>query len=351
MPIKINDLDLLLVELPCEAGPDVARCLLARLTSDSGLEGWGEVPSAWKAEELASRREMLLSVLPGRGLFDVEDLLRLDVLAEPALRCAIEMACWDLIGQALKQPLCHLWGGNYRRRVPLAVRLPQAGPDETSRLARELAEQGFHSQVLTSTGNPADDARLVTEARRATSDRAELRLDGCQGYDLATARDLCAELEYERLACFVDPLQASTLHDVAALGRQTSVPLGVCRAIGRPADVLVLARTEAGRFALIDPARVGGLAAVRRCAAVAEAGGLSAALACGPSPGVAAAAMLHLAASTPVLASANECAYQQFREDLLTDPLEILDGMVAVPQSPGLGVRPEREKLERFQIA
>jgi glucarate dehydratase len=60
--------------------------------------------------------------------------------------------------------------------------------------------------------------------------------------------------------------------------------------------------------------------------------------------------MLQLAASTPAFSSCNECAYHQLQDDLLTEPLEILDGMITVPQAPGLGVEVDRGKLERYQV-
>ena len=348
--MTINELEFFLVQLQCEVESAPVRWLLARLATDAGVEGWGEARLAWRSDSLAPRREALLPVLAGRNVFDLEEILALEVLRDAPLRSAVEMACWDMIGRKLGQPLCNLLGGGYRRRIPLAVRMPAGSPSRCAQLARELAEQGFHSQILTCSGQAAVDVQTVVAVRESAGDRIELRLDGSQGYDLQTARDLCAELEYARLQFFLDPLGAATLHEVVALGRQTSVPLGVCRAIREPADVLALVRSGAARFAVLAPERVGGLTAARKCAAVAEAAGVRASLACGPSPGLAAAAMLHLAAATPALASCNECSYHQLEDDILHEPLEIIDGMITLPENPGLGVEVDRAKVERYQV-
>lgn len=348
--MKINDLEFFLVQFPCEVKATSTPWLLVRLVSDSGIEGWGEAPSSWRPDSLDARRGALAPLLVGRSVFDIEELLALEVLRERPLCSAIEMASWDLIGRALRQPLCHLWGGGYRRRVPLALRLPAGPPPRIAQLAREMAEQGFHSLILTSTGQAADDASIVLTVRESAGDRVELRLDGHGGYDIDAARDLCAELEYSRLQFFLDPLNATTLHEVAALGRQTSVPLGVCRALNRPADVLALIRSGAARFAVFDLTRVGGLTAATKCAVVAESAGVRAALACGFSPGLGAAAMLQLAAATPALALCNECGYHQLQDDLLSERLEMIDGMMTVPQGPGLGVEVDRAKIEQHQV-
>ena len=76
---------------------------------------------------------------------------------------------------------------------------------------------------------------------------------------------------------------------------------------------------------------------------------MSASLGSRPSLGVAAAAMVHLAAATTCLSSGNECDYHQLQDDVLVTPLEIIDGMMAVPQTPGLGIQVDRAKLERYQ--
>ena len=61
--MRINDLELHLVEIPRTGSRGPVRSLLVRLTTDSGLEGWGEASPTWRPGELTARREALLSVL------------------------------------------------------------------------------------------------------------------------------------------------------------------------------------------------------------------------------------------------------------------------------------------------
>ena len=182
-------------------------------------------------------------------------------------------------------------------------------------------------------------------------DRIELRFDGQGRFDLETARDLCAGLEYQRLQFFLDPLSAPELHPTAALGRQTSVPLALWRAIRTPADVLAAVRCGAAPFVVIDLEQVGGIVPARACAAVAAAAGVIPLLGGRPSLGIATAAMLHLAAATAAFSTANEIAAGQLRDTVLTDSFEIADGMIPVPEGHGLGVEVDRAKLERRQPA
>jgi L-Ala-D/L-Glu epimerase len=349
--MKINDLEFYLVEIARTESQDPVRSLLVRLATDSGLEGWGEATLGWRPGELAARRAALLPVLAGRSMFDIAELLTLEVLKDPPLRCAVEMACWDLIGRVVEQPLCNLMGGRYRTRIPLAVRLCQSRPQRVAEIGGALAEQGFYVQVITASGRPDEDLQTLAAVRAATGERAELYFDGRARYEMEAARDLCAEMESDSPQFFIDPLAAGDLFAMAALGRQTNVPLAVWRTIHSPADVHAAIRCGAAPLVVIDLGLVGGITPARKCAAVAEAGGVRAVLGGQPSLGIATAAMLHMAAATPVLSGYGECAFHQLRDHVLDGGLEIVDGMMAVPIAPGLGVEVDRTKVERYQVA
>ncbi len=344
--MKVSDLEFYLVEIEATENEQPLRSLLVRLATDAGVEGWGEAPLRWRVSELDVRRDALLPVLAGWSIFDIEELHTLEVLSVAPLRCCLEMALLDLMGKTLQQPLSHLFGGGYRRWIPVAVRLLGNDVDQLAQLAREMADQGFHTQTLAATGRADQDVATVAAIRGTVGDRVELRFDGAAQYEPEAARDLCADLEFSGLQFLLDPLRTRELYPLAALGRQTSVPLAVGKAIRAPSDVLSTVRCGAAPFVVIDPARVGGLIPARKCAAVAEAAGISALLAGEPSVGIATAAMLQLAAATPAYSGCNETAGHQVHDEVLAEPLECVDGMMAVPQGPGLGMEVDRTKLD-----
>jgi L-alanine-DL-glutamate epimerase-like enolase superfamily enzyme len=345
----ISDLEFYLVEIPCEEAAPV-RTVLVRLGTDTGLEGWGEAQLDWRASELEARRDTLLPVLMGRSVFDIEDLLGLEVLRPAALRCALEIASWDLVGRIARQPLCHLFGGGYRQRVPLAVRLEGSSPDQVAQLAGELAEQGFHWQIVGSSGQVAQDLAILAAVREKAGERAELSLDAAVRYEMDVARELCTELEDADVQFVLDPLAGGALDQVASLRRQTSVSLAVRRSIQRPADMLLLLRHGAADTAIVDMELVGGLVPARKCGAIAQAGEIQSALSSGRSLGISVAAMVQLAAAAPAFSNRNECTYHQLQDDVLVDRLEIADGMISVPRGPGLGIEVDRAKVERYQV-
>jgi L-alanine-DL-glutamate epimerase-like enolase superfamily enzyme len=273
----------------------------------------------------------------------------IDALSPPPLRAAVEMAVWDLLGHVLRQPLCNLLGGYYRRRVPIAMQLAGSHPKTIGNISRELADQGFHTQTLVSGGKYDEDILAIKAIREMVGDRIELRYD-CQGrFDRETARELCDQLEPERLQFVIDPLVVPEIHAVAALGRQTSIPLAAWRTIHGPADVLTCARCSAAPFVVIDLEYVGGIVPARACAAVASAAGVIPLLGGRASLGIATAAAMHMTAAWSAFATSNEILSRQLRDSILTTPFEIADGMITVPQSHGLGIEVDRSKVERRQ--
>ncbi|MBI3840265.1 MAG: mandelate racemase/muconate lactonizing enzyme family protein [Planctomycetia bacterium] len=346
--MHISDLELFVIELPASGG--AVRSLVVRLATDSGLEGWGETRKAWRPGELAARRGALLSVLAGREVFDVESMLALDALGDRAVACAVEMALWDLIARAAEQPLCHLFGGGYRQRVPLSVRLPAGAAETVAHWSRAFSAQAVQSQMITSSGSPEADLKLLAAVREACEDRVQFRLDARGQYDLPKALHLCAALEPGSVQFVLDPLAGGQPERLPALRSVSGVPLGVFAGIERPADIFHLACANAAAFVVVDPVQVGGLLRARQCGAVAEAAGLAASLRIEGTSGLALAASLQLAAATPSFISGHECSYPKLQDDILAEPLRIVDGMVAVPSAPGLGVAVDRDKLDLYQV-
>lgn len=346
----LTDLELFLVESRGDEILPTIRTVIFHLISDLGADGWGEAQLAWQSTELPARREMLLNLLAGRSVFDLEELSSLGSLKPAALRSAIEMACWDLLGRFLQQPLCRLLGGEYRHYVPLAVRLPTDFA-QLAQTAMERLQQGFHSQILPTSGRPETDAeavRLLTELSRG---RISLRLDAAGAYGWDDARSMCELLEDLGLECVIDPIRDYDLAQIASLARQTELTLTAWRSIASVTDIVGILRTGAPRSVVIEIPRVGGILTARYCATMARAGGLEVSLASGPSLGVAAAAMLHLAAANPAFSGCSECGYFSVRDDILARPLEHTQGLGRIPIDPGLGVTVDRNKLELLQIA
>ena len=348
--MKIVDVDFYLLDPTGDPAHAAERSLLVRLWTTTKMEGWGEARVSWRPAELAPRREWLLPLVAGRSVAAIEELLQLEPTMPSGLRAALEMASWDLLAREAQRPLSRIWGGEYRPRVPLAMRLPIASPGRTQQLARDLAERGFHCLVIPATGQLPRDLETVAAVAQVTTDHVELRLDANGRYPADDARELCRQLERTALQFIVDPLD-SGIDGLAALTRQTTVPLAVCAPLRSAADLLMLLRAGGCAHLIIDVNQVGGLWPARQCAVLAAAAQLPASLRGAAGLGVALAGVLQLAAAAPNLGLAHECAWYQLRENVLRDQLSVADGTLAAPQGVGLGIEVDRLRLESYLVA
>lgn len=345
----ISDLELFAIELPASGA--AVRSLVVRVATQSGLEGWGETHLTWNAATLPARHKTLLNVLVGHEVFDIEAILALDALDEPTVACGIEMALWDLVARHARQPLCHLLGGAYRASVPLAVRLPSAPAEAMAQMARAFAAQGIFSQIVAGGGALEADLKLIATIREACGDRIQLRFDARGQYDARQAMQLVARLDDDSLQCLLDPLPTEQHDKLPLLKAAGGAKIGSCSGIASPGDCFRLAQSGAIDCAVIDPRRVGGLSRARQCAAIADAAELQTSLTIEGTAGVALAATLQLAAATPCLLSGHECSYAKLHDDILTEPLKVVDGMLSVPSGLGIGVEVDRDKLDWYQAA
>jgi len=347
----ISDLELYLVEIPSHTTPKT-RSLVVRLFSHAGQEGWGEATVSWRQDELQPRRNQILSILAGRNVFDLEELIHFEELQPKTVRFAIETACWDMIGRLCKHPVHHFHGGAYRHHLPIAARLSDGTPEDIAQSALEFAHLGYHCQTLPLTGNLETDLRRVELLTETVGTRLELRVDMAGKYDYETCVSLLSRWEKTNLAMVIDPLnEEHCFRGVSALQEQTEIPLVPRRGIQSAGDVLEIARCGNIHRLVLDPQSFGSILAVKKSAAIAEAAGIRLSLCVSGAAGPFLATVLQLSASLPAISLGTECHPHHLQENLLTDPIEINDGLIRLPHTPGLSIEMDRVKLEKYQLS
>ncbi len=330
-------------------GPSAS--VVIQLIGPNGQEGWGEGTASWTRAELSSRQQALAALLVDRSAWEIEELSGLDFLRPAGLRSAVEMACWDLIGQRVGEPVCHLWGGRFRKYVPLGARLPGLQTaDSLATFARELTEEGFHTLVLPTTGHGDLDLQHLRAVREAVGQRCRLYLDAACQYAEPEAQELCGCLESEAVHGLIDPLNSSELYSFARFARQTAVRIGLHRPLTSLLQVFGAVRSGAGAFLVLDADLLGGMTALRKAAAVAEAAGVPVLLQEAGGVGIRLAGLVHLSAALAFLDQPCLTSAYHSPAEVLSQGLQIVEGMAVVPEVPGWGMDIDGSKLEEWQI-
>lgn len=269
----------------------------------------------------------------------------------------IDIALWDILGQAAGLPVGMLLGGVYRSRVRPYASLLIEDPAPLRDTLHEIAADGFTAFKIGWGGFGRRDSRydedVVAAARDAIGPDALLAVDagGSDGFwsgRSAWAIRTSAMLADYDVAWFEEALAPDDIQGYAALRARAGVPIAGGEVLTRRQDFARCIR--AGAFDIVQPdtTKSGGLSESRRVAWLAEEFGVQL-IPHGWNTAVGLSADLHLASAVAGTDLVEYRTGSAYIDGLLETPPELdADGMLAVPEGPGLGIRLSQEALERW---
>ncbi|MCD1634300.1 mandelate racemase/muconate lactonizing enzyme family protein [Martelella mediterranea] len=331
--------------------------LICRLTTDEGVEGWGETLCLIDAVP-AVFREVVAKIGPGYDINNVERLHR-HVLgagyyhhkrAAVMAIAALEMAMWDAKGKAAGLPLWAMWGGRWRDKVAAAAYTFTREPAQLAERLMTFRESGYSSFKVKIGFDAESDIALATIARDTLGDDAHIRLDVNGAWTRATAKRQLERLRPLAPAYVEQPLELDDLVGARALAQNQPLPIALDESAYTLQDVGNIVTNQAAEILLLDPHQAGGLWQVIKAAAIAEAAGIEVGLHSGAELAISQAAYLHLAASIPNMTLAIDTERAYLAGDIAHDPPQLAHGSFAVPEAPGLGVTPDPEMIARYTV-
>ncbi|GAA1918330.1 mandelate racemase/muconate lactonizing enzyme family protein [Microbacterium aoyamense] len=337
------------------------------LETDDGRVGVGEVRMVNKTETLlAAIRELGDRYVIGSDPFDVERIAwgvqwteygRAGEVAQSAL-AAIDIACWDLIGQATGQPVWRLLGGRFRDAVPAYANGWYQGdrePAAIADLARTVVDRGYRALKLDpfgaatadlSAGELARSVSIVEAVRGAVGDDVAILVEMHGRFRSATAARVARALDHLQPGWLEEPVPPGNVVGLRNVRTATTLPIATGERIHSLDDVAPLLEQGLVDTLQTDLTHFGGFTGLRKLAGWAAAYNVPLAPhnVCGP---VGTMANVHFAVATPnfqVLEHFNDFADSWVLD--LVDGAPSVDqatGAFSVPEAPGLGVRLDRE--------
>jgi muconate cycloisomerase len=333
------------------------RSVLARVETDEGLVGWGNVDpfpgySEMSVEEvLSSVRGVLAPALIGDNPLNVTAALARLEEARPRdneARALLEMALLDIKGQALGVPVWSLLGGRIRARVTLNAWIGALPPAQAAREAAEWCARGFRSAKIKVGGRLEDDVARVAAVRQAVGERMSLRADANEGLGVDGAIRLARALAPYELVLLEQPVVRGDLAGLARVRRGSPIPIMADESVRDARSVIEIIRHDAADLVKVKVMKQGGLLRTLQIASVAEAAGLQVVLGHGFGLWLSTMAEVHVACASPAIIDGCEAVGPlKMAGDVVAEPPQIRDGAVAVPELPGLGVRVDPDLLER----
>ncbi len=374
--MRITKVEAILLRPPGPIKTDIADgsqdALIVRVHTDAGIVGLGEVdssPHVAKAviEAPASHKiaSGLAAVLVGEDPFQVGRLWRkmYDRSVYYGRRGAalhaisgIEIALWDVVGKALGKPIHSLVGGARRDKVKAyASTLMPDTPAEAARTVEAQLRAGFKAVKLGwgPLGQSGElDVALVEAARKAGGDQFDLMIDVGFGWKSARqAINVVRRMEEHNPYWIEEPFEPDEYGKYMALAKAVKTPIAAGEEETTLADFERLVTQGGVEVVQPDVTRAGGILECLKIADYAKRMGKRCVLHAW-STGIIKAATLH------VLAAMDEAEYMEYcvqttdlNQRLVPERFPVVDGFVAVPNGPGLGIELDEKVLREFAVA
>lgn len=368
--MRIESVDIFYLALPtiADIGDGSQDMALVRVRA-GGLTGWGEceasplptIAALVTPPSHSACHGVLDSVLGARldNPADIEALAvlvaerGLDLLQTAHAWSGVEIALWDLLGKARSVPAWALLGqASSRPKLPYASQLFGDDPHQTWLHAREVAAAGYRAAKFGwgpyGRGSVADDADQVTAARDGLGPEATLLVDAgtVWGEDVAAAAARLPALATAGVLWLEEPFVSGALDAYARLAGEAGT---VRLAAGEGAHNAHVARHLIDHggvgFVQVDTGRIGGIGPAAQVARYARSTGVE-------FVNHTFTSQLALAASLTPYAEAPDgvlCEYPVAPSALATalTPVRLRgeDGLVRLPEAPGLGIEPDTDAL------
>ncbi|HLN76995.1 MAG TPA: enolase C-terminal domain-like protein [Nocardioidaceae bacterium] len=337
----------------------VAEHVLVRVHTDDGLVGVAEAPARpftygeTQTSIVAVIEQIFAPQVVGTSVMDrevVRDRLERTV-GNPTAKAALDMATWDAIGQTLGQPVTTLLGG-YTDRMRVSHMLGFAEPAAMVAEAERMRDEHGVTTFKVKVGrHPYSlDVAVVRALREGLGEEVELYVDGNRGWTASESARALDEMADLGLTLAEELCPADDVLGRRWLVSRTAMPFVADESVPTPADVTREVLGGSATAVSIKTARTG-FTDSTRVHHLCEGLGLEVVMGnqidgqLGSMCSVAFGAAFRLTSRR-----AGELSnFLDMSDDLLTEPLQIIDGTLAVREGAGLGVAVDDDKLAHYR--
>jgi galactonate dehydratase len=350
------------------------RWLFLKITTESGLVGWGEPVVEGKADTVKAAVEEMSEYIIGKDARHIEDIWQVlyrggFYRGGPVLMSAIsgiDQALWDIKGKALGVPVYELLGGAVRDKMKIYGWIGGDKPSDAAEQALQKIEQGFAAVKMNAcaemewidTPNKIRDAvACIAAVREAIGFDIGLGIDFHGRVHKGMAKDLMKELDALKPMFIEEPVLSENKEAFIQLAQYTTAPIATGERLFSRWDFKPL--LEGGAIDIVQPdlSHAGGISEVKRIAAMAEAYDVALAPHCPLGPiSFAAALQIDFNCINAFIQETSLGIHYNQGADLLDyienpEVFALKDGYIKRPTLPGLGIVVNEKKVREMAKA
>ena len=353
--MKITDLHVMRMGTPGKGGG--TNWTFVKIETDAGIYGLGEASLQYKDEGLIAEFGAFKRFLIGKDPFEIERLWtslyrRVTWSGGPVITSAIsaiDLALWDIKGKALGVPVYELLGGKSHDKIRMyANGWPRKGntPEGISEGVKQVVDQGytalkfypFGGEQIAKIDRIEHGVALVEAARETAGPQVEIGIDIRARLNIWSARRVAQALEPYNIAWMEEPILWDNPEALAQFAHEVRVPIATGEQLYTRWGFRSLLELNAVGIIQPDICHAGGITELKKIAAMAETYYVTIAPHNSNGP-LSTIASLHL----------DLCVHNSLMQEIflssidlynevLTQPIEVIDGHCVPPEGPGWGV-------------
>lgn len=334
--------------------------VFVEIETDEGISGYGITSKVqWYGIRELINREMA-PLLEGMNPLETEKIWdtlqwklnkRVQTGAWSSAMSAVDIACWDIKGKRYDEPVWRLLGGA-KDEVPayMTIGLKRYSKDQLVEVGQHFVDEGqvgLKMKVgINGAQDPAEDAARVAALREGVGDDIDIMIDANYEFPIHHALDLCNRIEQYNITWFEEPVRGNDAQLLQKLGENTSIPIAAGQNEGHRYRHRELITSGAIDISQPNVVFVGGFTEGKKVGSVAQTFNIDLSNGAGFP--------IH---NSQLLAAMPNGWYAEFHlvtwkvETLIyQDTPDPIAGTVSMPEKPGLGLEPDWDVLEEFNV-
>ena len=359
--MKISKISVYQVGLPLHEGTynwsggksvQVFDSTVVRIETDEGIVGHGEVCPLGPvylpayAEGARAGIQVLAPALLGQDPTQLTKLNRhmdTTLRGHPYVKSALDMACWDILGQATGQPICNLLGGRYGDEFLLYRAISQESPEAMAGKVAGYRAEGYRKFQLKVGGDPETDIERIRDVSAELQHGDVLVADANTGWLMHQAARVVRAVKdvdvYIEQPC-------ETFEECYSIRKLTDHPFVLDENIDGLPILLRANSLQAMDVVNIKISKFGGLTKARQARDLCVSLGIAMTIEDSWGGDIITAAISHLAHSTPTELLFSSTDFNSYVTVSIADGApQRTDGKLAASTAPGLGITPKMDAL------
>ena len=363
--LKIRDVEIYYFDIPLKEPFTItlgtittSSGVLIRIVTDAGIIGVGEsspyqpVTGDTQETNVAAARA-IREMLKGKDPLAIESAHKLFggfLHSNPALIAAFDMALYDILGKAAGLPVFRLLGGD-KTTFETDVTTGIDTPENMVKSVQARLAAGFKTFKIKVGLNPDEDVARIKAIREAIGYDYGIRIDANQGWTVAQAVMALKAMEKFNIQFCEQPGHYADIAGMKQVRDESPIGIMADESLFSPIDAIKLITAAACDYFNIKLMKAGGITNGLRIALIGEAANIRCMLGCMIETRLGLTAAAHVHGATQNIVFADLDGYFSHTFDPIVDGMAVKNGMITLPEKPGLGTDIDPAFLKKLRTA